>query len=89
MLYRAKGCDHCMGSGYLGRTGIFEVLVLDESIRQMVMARSDAQTIRDLAVSKNMTTLYDAGLLKVTSGITTLEEIIRVTQKDYTDPSAV
>ncbi|MDI6801263.1 MAG: type II secretion system ATPase GspE [Thermodesulfovibrionales bacterium] len=84
-LYRGAGCDKCKGSGYLGRTGIFELLYVDREIRQMITERKDSQIIKDHAVSKGMKTLYQDGLHKVLKGYTTLEEIMRVTQKDYAD----
>ncbi len=81
-LHRGRGCDRCRGSGYLGRTGIFETLHIDEKIRQMIASRKDAQTIKEQAVSAGMRTLYEDGFNKVTRGDTTLEEVLRVTQKD-------
>ncbi|MFA4916626.1 MAG: type II secretion system ATPase GspE [Syntrophales bacterium] len=85
LLYRGKGCEKCMGTGYLGRTGIYELLHINNEIRQMISGRVDLQIIKDHAVSKGMRTLYRDGLTKVIQGITTLQEILRVTQKDYAD----
>jgi type II secretory ATPase GspE/PulE/Tfp pilus assembly ATPase PilB-like protein len=82
-LYRGRGCDRCRGSGYLGRTGIFEVLSMTNEIRQMVTARRDSQVIKDQSVSTGMRTLYMDGLNKAVKGDTTLQEVLRVTQKDY------
>jgi general secretion pathway protein E len=84
-LYRSVGCDKCRGSGYLGRTGIFELLYIDNDIRQMITGRTDSHGIKEYAVSKGMKALYVDGLSKVIKGLTTLEEVIRVTQKDYAD----
>lgn len=84
-LYKGKGCSECRQSGYHGRTGIYEILTIDNKLRQMIAARVDAQTIKDYAVSKGMRTLYSEGVDKVMKGITTLQEILRVTQKDYAD----
>nr|CBX31505.1 General secretion pathway protein E [uncultured Desulfobacterium sp.] len=84
-LYRGKGCKECRESGYLGRTGIFEILSIDNNLRQMISQRVDAQAIREYAVSKGMRTLYAEGIDKVLKGITTLQEILRVTQKDYAE----
>lgn len=84
-LYRGRGCDKCRGNGYMGRTGIFEILYIDNEIRQMITAKRDAQVIKDSAVSNGMRTLYMDGLNKAVKGDTTLEEVLRVTQKDYAD----
>jgi general secretion pathway protein E len=81
-LYRGKGCDTCLGKGYLGRTGIFELLVVDDDVRQSISLRADAMSIRNAAVLQGMKTLRADGLEKVLRGITTLEEVLRVTQKD-------
>ena len=84
-LYRGKGCGKCNGKGYTGRTGIFEFLTIDDEIRHMITERTDAQSIKNLALSRGMKTLRADGLGKVLTGITTLEEILRVTQKDYVE----
>jgi general secretion pathway protein E len=86
-LYRGKGCPKCRESGYLGRTGIFELLVVDTDIRQMISDRVNAQEIKSYAVGKGMKTLFTDGLNKVMGGVTTLQEVLRVTQKDYADIS--
>jgi general secretion pathway protein E len=82
LLYRGAGCENCRGSGYLGRTGIFELLNVTGSVRQMIAARKDARFIKDAAVSGGMKTLYMDGLSKILKGHTTLQEVLRVTQKD-------
>lgn len=87
LLYRGLGCDKCKGKGYLGRTGIFELLVIDNDIRPMITDRVDSQSIKNFAISRGMKTLRHDGLEKVMHGITTLEEVLRVTQKDYADIS--
>jgi general secretion pathway protein E len=84
-LYRGKGCDACLGKGYLGRTGIFELLVVDESVRQIISLKADAMKIRNAAVSGGMRTLRSDGLEKALQGVTTLEEVLRVTQKDVAE----
>lgn len=86
-LYRGRGCRICRDSGYLGRTGIFEILYIDNEIRQMIAGRVDSQEIKDYAVSNGMRTLYMDGLEKVRKGVTSLQEILRVTQNDYADIS--
>ena len=86
-LYRGRGCDKCNEKGYLGRTGIFELLAIDNAIRPMITDRIDSQSIKNYAVSHGMKTLRVDGLEKVMRGVTTLEEVLRVTQKDYADLS--
>lgn len=81
-LYRGVGCDKCNGKGYLGRTGIFELLIVDHSIRQMITEKTDSQNIRNVAVNNSMKTLRVDGFEKALAGITTMEEVLRVTQKD-------
>jgi general secretion pathway protein E len=84
-LYRGRGCRKCRESGYLGRTGIFEILYMTPEIREMITGRKDSQLIKDQAVSRGMKTLYADGLYKVMKGETTLQEVLRVTQKDYAE----
>ncbi len=80
-LYKGEGCLRCSNTGYLGRTGIFEILRIDNEIRRMISERVDSETIKEYAVRKGMRTLRRDGLNKVIHGITTLEEVLRVTQK--------
>jgi general secretion pathway protein E len=82
-IFRAgPGCDGCKGTGYRGRTGIHELLVIDDDVRALVMQRSDAAQVRRLAVGRGMMTLRDDGAAKIRDGITTTEEVLRVTQED-------
>lgn len=83
VLYRGRGCDKCNNKGYIGRTGIFELLDIDDSIRQMITGKTDAQSIKNVAVSHGMRTLRNDGFEKAIKGITSIEEVLRVTQKDY------
>jgi len=76
------GCEGCKGTGYRGRTGIHELLVLDDAVRALVMQRSDAAAVRRHATSHGMATLRDDGAAKVALGETTVEEVLRVTQED-------
>jgi general secretion pathway protein E len=86
-LYRGTGCEKCKSKGYYGRTGIFELFVIDNEIRPMITDKIDSQSIKNYAISRGMKTLRQDGLEKVIGGITTLEEVLRVTQKDYADIS--
>lgn len=79
-VYRGKGCEACKNTGYKGRTGIYEVLLLSEPIKELIMKKVSAGEIKRMAVSLGMKTLRDNGLEKVAEGITTLEEVMRVTQ---------
>ena len=79
-LYRPVGCEQCRGSGFRGRTGIHELLVLDEPMRRAVIEGRDASILNGLAVKAGMLSLYEDGLRKVAAGVTTLDELARVTQ---------
>lgn len=81
-FYRNKGCKKCKDSGFVGRTGVFELLLISDEIKKMVEERRSADEIKKKAVEQGMTTLRDDGLLKARNGITTLEEIWRVTETD-------
>lgn len=80
--YRGKGCDVCHQTGYVGRIGIFEVLELNDEVRQAIINRTDASTIRRLAVKSGMTMMIDDGLKKVAAGATTIEEVLRVIKEE-------
>lgn len=77
--FRGKGCVHCNETGYRGRTGIYELLVVDDDIRQLILSHTSSQEIRERAIQSGMTTLRQDGWRKVLQEITTVEEIIRVT----------
>jgi general secretion pathway protein E len=78
-VYESRGCDHCSGTGYRGRTGVFEVLGANDDIRQLISARSDATTITRTAVQDGMTTMFEHGVAKCRAGITSAAEVLRVT----------
>jgi len=79
---QGKGCDACFGSGFFGRTAIFELLVLTDEIRDMVVRRTSAGDLKRAAISKGFLTLRKDGLRRVAAGLTTLEEVWSVTQMD-------
>jgi len=81
VLWRGAGCDACMQSGYKGRTGIFELLVMENEIRHLLTSGADSVTIKEEAVRRGMSTLFGDGLQKVKAGATTLNEVMRVTQE--------
>jgi general secretion pathway protein E len=80
VVYQAAGCDACMQTGYAGRTGIHELFVLDEDMHRVIMAGADATVLHAAARRQGMTTLYEDGLRKVVQGVTSMEEVLRVTQ---------
>lgn len=80
-LYKGKGCSLCQGTGYEGRIGIFEVMSVDEEIRQAIVHRQTASEICDIAVKNGMRNMIIDGLEKVKQGMTTIEEVIRVTKE--------
>jgi general secretion pathway protein E len=81
ILYKAAGCEHCRGTGYQGRTAIMEMLSLSDAIRKLILSHADAATIAEQARSEGMQTLYEDGLTKALAGITSIEEVLRVTQE--------
>lgn len=81
-FYRGKGCPKCLNTGYKGRIGIYELLVPDDKIRNAIISKAPAEDIKKLAVSSGMVTLMEDGIEKVKEGITTVEEILRVTREE-------
>lgn len=79
-IYRAKGCPKCFHSGYKGRIGIYEIMVLNESLQNMILKTHDSHQIKKEANRQGMISLYDDGIQKVLNGTTTISEILRVTQ---------
>ena len=80
-LYRGTGCPDCLNTGYRERTGIYEIVVLDDEIRDLILRRADSNTIRKKALEKGMDTLRSDGARKVLKGLTTIEEVLRVTRE--------
>jgi type II secretory ATPase GspE/PulE/Tfp pilus assembly ATPase PilB-like protein len=79
-LYQGKGCPNCIGTGYVGREGIFELMAIDDEIRESIMANAGSNLIKQIAINKGMFTLRQDGLRKAFSGETTIEEVLRVAQ---------
>lgn len=79
-LFRGRGCSSCMETGYRGRIAIFELLVIDEDIRELINQQAPVRQIRESAIGSGMRTLRQDGINKAVSGITTLDEVMRVTQ---------
>jgi type IV pilus assembly protein PilB len=82
LFYKGKGCTHCKDTGYLGRTGIYELLIIDDDIKRLIINKADANEMKKKAIERGMKTLRDDGIAKVLAGITTVEEILRVTQEE-------
>jgi len=87
-IYEAEGCDHCLGSGYAGRTAIHELFFLDDSIRRTIQSGADAGELHAAARAQGMITLYEDGLRKVVAGVSALEEVLRVTQDQSEEDTA-
>ncbi len=81
-IHEPVGCDECRGSGFRGRTGIYEILVVDDSVRPLVTARASANEIKAEAIRQGMRTLRDDGWTKVLAGVTTIEEVLRASEED-------
>ncbi|MEW6680484.1 MAG: hypothetical protein AB1297_05660 [bacterium] len=79
LLYKGKGCKFCNQIGYKGRTGIYEVMVIDETIQTLIIDQEPAYKIEETARQNGMVTLRESAIKKVLSGITTVEELYRVT----------
>lgn len=79
---RGKGCEHCRHTGYQGRTAIYEVCIVTEPLRKMIMKKRDGSELKQCATAEGMTTLRQDGWRRVASGNTTIEEVVRVTQTD-------
>jgi len=88
LAYRGKGCEECMDTGYLGRTGIYELLMVDESVRRGILERRSANEIKAEALRLGLVTLRQDGAAKVAGGVTTIDEVMRETQTDAYDNGA-
>jgi general secretion pathway protein E len=80
-FYRGKGCTACLQTGYHGRSGIYELLVIDDNIRGLIMGGADSNVIRRKAIEQGMITLFRDGIDKIINGVTTVDEVLRVTQE--------
>jgi len=81
-LYRAVGCHACQDTGYQGRTGIYELMMVDDDVRPLILKSVDATTIKRAAVERGMVTLMEHGAYKVAKGVTTAAEVLSVTAED-------
>lgn len=80
-IYQAKGCEKCFNTGYRGRIGIFEIMQLNEGLKNLILKTYDATQIKQYALQYKMRTLRQSGIEKVLAGTTTIEEVLRVTQQ--------
>jgi type IV pilus assembly protein PilB len=81
VLYRGRGCDYCKGTGFRGRTGLFELMVVDDELREMVIAESSTLNLRNKSREKGMSLLSEDGVGKALAGLTTIEEVARVCEE--------
>ena len=84
-VYQAGSCDACQHSGYRGRTGIHELFIMDRAMHQEILSGADATTLHAAARRNGMVTLFEDGLRKVASGISSMEEVLRVTLDQQND----
>ncbi len=82
LLYRGKGCPACKYKGYRGRTGVYEVLVIDDELRELIIAKAPSEVLKKKAHEKGMRLMHDDAVMKVLFGVTTLEEALTVIQED-------
>jgi type II secretory ATPase GspE/PulE/Tfp pilus assembly ATPase PilB-like protein len=81
-FYRGSGCDHCRQTGYVGRVAIYEMCVVTEPLRRLILQKRDGSELKQCAIAQGMETLRQDGWRRVMQGITTIEEVVRVTQTD-------
>jgi type II secretory ATPase GspE/PulE/Tfp pilus assembly ATPase PilB-like protein len=79
--FKGAGCEECFGTGYTGRVGIFELMELNEEIRRKIIANADAVELTQAARRNGMRNLREDGWLKIHQGVTTVDEVMRVTQE--------
>jgi general secretion pathway protein E len=81
-LFKQKGCDKCSNTGFLGRLGIYELLLMDDAVGPLILKNADAQALKRAAMDQGMDSLRDDGARKVLTGLTTVEEVLAATQED-------
>jgi type II secretory ATPase GspE/PulE/Tfp pilus assembly ATPase PilB-like protein len=81
-VYRAVGCGKCHHTGYRGRVGIFELMLVDDAVRNLITQSIDAKTIKQTAIQRGMHTLRADGARKVLDGVTSIEEVLRATEEE-------
>lgn len=81
-IYRAVGCSRCLQTGYTGRTGVYEILLIDDEVREIITKSVDAVSLKRRAMEKGMYTLREAGIQLILQGKTTIDEVLSITQED-------
>ena len=79
-IFRPQGCEHCRGTGFYGRSTVSEVLVVTDTIRRLILTRAEAKELHKAAMEEGMCTMYEDGMQKALAGLTTVEEVLRVTR---------
>jgi type II secretion system protein E len=89
VLYKNVGCEHCQGTGYHGRIGIFEMMLVTDEVRALILENASAPELRKVAARQGMRSLRDDGFRQLTLGRTTVQEVLRVTKDDMFDVSGL
>jgi type IV pilus assembly protein PilB len=84
-FFHGAGCEYCRGTGYSGRLAIFEIMLLDDELRELIMHRTSTQVLREAARKRGMRTLRESGLLSIYDGLTTIEEVVAQTINEEAD----
>ena len=79
---KGKGCNHCNKKGYRGRFGIYELMTMTPQVREMAFKGESTQNVRKLARKQGMRTLFEDGMIKAIKGLTTIDEVLRITQRE-------
>ncbi|HEX7667150.1 MAG TPA: ATPase, T2SS/T4P/T4SS family, partial [Polyangiaceae bacterium] len=87
MFYKQRGCDRCGNTGFMGRRGIYELLLMDDAVGPLILKNADAQQLKKAAMDMGMDSLRDDGARKVLMGLTTVEEVLAATQEDIVEAS--
>ncbi len=81
IVYHGQGCEACGHSGFRGRIALFELLIVDDEISRLILARAEAREIQKAALAAHMRTMALDGFIKAREGLTTIEEVLRVTRE--------
>jgi len=81
-VFKGKGCPICSGTGYKGRLGLYEVMLMKDEVKELILARSSTSEIKKEAIRMGMKTLRQSGIHKIKTGMTTIEEVLRATMED-------
>ncbi len=84
---KGKGCAYCNKTGYRGRMGIYELMTMSSHVREMAFKGESTQNVRKMARKQGMHTLFEDGMIKALKGTTTLDEVLRITQREMAEPA--